>query len=228
MAVAGVGFVRGEEAAPRFTGADTSAFDFQQFGLLAIQDGGRRKPVDTFAKESLIRITGRSTYTDKAGRNWDGRDFLLSGMLETHDWKNEPMILVSLGKLIEHLSLDKSRRRFSFAELSTLPELERLANVARGKRKADQPLERMEQEASSVEDRLTLLARITDGSAFTIVPASSAGAAWATPTEFSRYYTEEQFASAQQNLQRTATAYAQGDGFAFSTGSRQLRDRCGR
>jgi cytochrome c-type biogenesis protein CcsB len=224
LTAAGLGLGRAEEAAPRFAGADTSAFDFQQFGLLAIQDGGRRKPVDTFAKESLIRITGRSTYADKAGRSWDGRDFLLSGMLETHDWKNEPMILVSLGKLIEHLSLDKSRRRFSFAELSTLPELERLANVARAKRKAEQPLERMEQEASSVEDRLTLLARITDGSAFTIVPASSAGAAWATPTEFSRYYTEAQFALAQQNLQRAATAYAQGDGFAFSSGSRQLRE----
>jgi cytochrome c-type biogenesis protein CcsB len=224
MAAAGLGFAQGEENAPRFAGADTSAFDFQQFGLLAIQAGGRRKPVDTFAKESLIRLTGRSSYTDKAGRQWDARDFLLSGMLETRDWKNEPMVLVSLGKLIEQLRLDKSRRRFSFAELSTLSELERLAEVVRGKRKADQPLDRVEQEADSVGERLALLARIMDGSAFTIVPATSAGAAWATPTEFSRYYTEEQFAPAQHALQSAATAYAQGDGFAFSNASRQLRE----
>ncbi|MGH8100132.1 MAG: hypothetical protein ACREIW_02460, partial [Chthoniobacterales bacterium] len=45
--------------------ADTSRLDFKQFGLLAIQDGGRRKPVDTFARETLIRITGRSSYTEK-------------------------------------------------------------------------------------------------------------------------------------------------------------------
>ena len=41
--------------------ADSGGLDFKQFGLLAIQDGGRRKPIDTFAREMLIRITGRST-----------------------------------------------------------------------------------------------------------------------------------------------------------------------
>ena len=224
ITLAGLGFARAEENAPRFVGADTGSFDFHQFGMLAIQDNGRRKPVDTFAREALIRITGRSSYTDKSGRTWDARDFLLSGMLETHDWKNEPMILVSLGKLIENLGLDKSRRRFSFAELSTLPELERLASVASAKRKADQPLERIEQEAGSVEERLARLGRIVDGSAFAIVPASSAGEAWAAPTEFTRYYSEAQFAPAQQSLQKAATAYVQGDGFAFSSGSHQLRE----
>src|SRR6266568_6103738 len=46
--------------------ANSGGLDFKQFGFLAIQDGGRRKPIDTFARETLIRITGRSTYTDKA------------------------------------------------------------------------------------------------------------------------------------------------------------------
>src|ERR1051325_7551244 len=92
--------------------ADTSSLDFKQFGLLAIQDGGRRKPVDTFARETLIRITGRSSYTDKAGREWQPNDFLLSAMLETHDWKAEPMVLVSLGALKERLGLSKTQRRF--------------------------------------------------------------------------------------------------------------------
>jgi len=41
--------------------SETSGLDFKQWGLLAIQDGGRRKPVDTFARETLIRVTGRST-----------------------------------------------------------------------------------------------------------------------------------------------------------------------
>ena len=53
----------------------------KQWGLLAIQDGGRRKPMDTFAKETLIRITGRSTYTDKAGRTWRPNDFVLSALI---------------------------------------------------------------------------------------------------------------------------------------------------
>ena len=83
--------------------AHSGGLDFKQFGLLAIQDGGRRKPIDTFARETLIRITGRSTYTDKAGRKWQPSDFVLSALLDTRDWKNEPMILISSGELIEQL-----------------------------------------------------------------------------------------------------------------------------
>src|SRR5438094_7986206 len=78
---------------------DTRGLDFKQFGLLAIQDNGRRKPIDTFAKQTLIQLTGRSSYTDKAAREWMPEDFVLSAVLETRDWKEEPMVLVSLGKL---------------------------------------------------------------------------------------------------------------------------------
>jgi hypothetical protein len=34
--------------------ANTDNLNFKQWGLLAIQEGGRRKPLDTFAKEALI------------------------------------------------------------------------------------------------------------------------------------------------------------------------------
>src|SRR5438093_8824640 len=108
-------------APPAVSAADSSGLNFKQWGLLAIQEGGRRKPLDTFAKETLIRITGRSTYTDKAGRKWTPNDFVLSALLETHDWKSEPMVLISIGQLIEHLGLDKTQRRFTFAQLTALP-----------------------------------------------------------------------------------------------------------
>src|SRR5438309_5620796 len=133
---------------------DTSSLDFQPFGLLAIQDGGRRKPIDTFAREALIRITGRSTYTDKAGRKWQPNDFVLSALLETHDWKNEPVVLISSGQLIEQLGLDKAQRRFSFAQLTGSSESQRIASEARALKRAEKPLDRVQQEALSVNDRL--------------------------------------------------------------------------
>src|SRR5438034_3535631 len=49
--------------------ADTRQLDFKEFGLLAIQDNGRRKPIDTFVRQTLIQLTGRSSFTDKAGRS---------------------------------------------------------------------------------------------------------------------------------------------------------------
>jgi cytochrome c-type biogenesis protein CcsB len=205
--------------------ADTRALDFKPFGLLAVQDGGRRKPIDTFAKETLIRITARSTYTDKAGRTWTPNDFILSALLETHDWKSEPMVLVSLGELKDQLGLNKTERRFSFAQLTSLPELNRLANEAHALRKAEKPLDRMQQEVMSVSERLALFAHVMDGSAFLIVPASKSETdPWVVPPGYATYYSDAQFAPIQPQLQAMATAYVNCDAFGFSRAANQLRE----
>ncbi len=217
----GVNYAASTDAAP----ADTSSVDFKQWGLVAIQDNGRRKPVDTFAKETLIRLTGRSTYTDKTGRKWQPNDFVLSAQLETHDWKNEPMVLVSLGKLKEQLGLDKTQRRFSFAQLVGSTELQRIANEARSRKRAEQTLDRIQQEVLGVSDRLVLFSNVMDGSALLIIPAPrNETDAWVQPSEFARYYSDAQFAPVQTQLQTLANAYAQGDGFNFSRATHQLRE----
>jgi cytochrome c-type biogenesis protein CcsB len=205
--------------------SSSGSLDFKQWGLLAIQDGGRRKPVDTFARETLIRLTGRSTYTDKTGRKWQPNDIVLSAQLETHDWKNEPMLLVSFGKLKEQLGLDKTQRRFSFAQLVGSTELQRIANEARARKRAEQTLDRIQQEALGVSDRLVLFSNVMDGSALLIIPAPrNETDAWVQPSEFGRYYSDAQFAPVQTQLQTLANAYAQGDGFNFSRAAHQLRE----
>ena len=205
--------------------ADSSALNFKQWGLLATQDGGRRKPIDTFARETLIRITGKSTYTDNSGRKWQPNDFVLSALLETHDWKNEPMVLVSFGKLKEQLGFDKTQRRFSFGQLAGSIELQRLANEAQVLKRAEKPLDRVQQEALGVSDRLTLFARVMDGSALLIVPAATNETdPWVEPSGWSKFYSEAQFAPVQTQLQTAATAYVNGDGFNFSRAANQLRD----
>jgi cytochrome c-type biogenesis protein CcsB len=212
-------------ASPDISDADTSALDFKQWGLVAVQDGGRRKPVDTFAKETLIRLTGRSIYTDKSGRIWQPNDFVLSNLLETHDWKNEPMVLVSFGKLKEQLGLDKTQRRFSFAQLAGSAELQRIANEAQALKRAEKPLDRVQQEALGVSDQLTLFARVMDGSALLIMPAPTNDIdPWVDPSGWSKFYSEAQFTPVQTQLQTLATAYVNGDGFNFSRAANQLRD----
>jgi cytochrome c-type biogenesis protein CcsB len=203
--------------------AGSTALDFKQWGLLAVQEGGRRKPVDTFANETLIRITGRSAYTDKTGRKWRPNDFVLSALIETHDWKNEPMVLISSGQLIEQLGLDKTQRRFSFAQLTGSAELQRLASEAQAAKRAEKPLDRVQQEALSVSDRLTLFAHVMNGSALLIVPASTGETdPWVDPSGWSRYYSEAQFAPVQIQLQTVATGYVNSDAFNFSRAASQL------
>jgi len=207
--------------------ADSRALDFKQFGLLAIQDGGRRKPIDTFGRETLIRITARSTYTDKNGRVWQPNDFILSAVLETHDWKNEPMVLVSLGTLKEQLGLSKTQRRFSFAQLAGSAELERLTNEAHAVKRAEKPLDRLQQEAMSVSERLALFSHVMDGSAFLIVPApKNETDTWVVPdpAAIAGSYNETQFAPALALTTKMMRAYQQGDAFTFSSAARQLRE----
>lgn len=212
-------------AAPATALHTTGALDFKQWALLAVQDGGRRKPVDTFAKESLIRVTGRSTYTDKNGRTWQPNDFVLSALLETHDWRNEPMALVSSGQLIDQLGLDKTQRRFSFAKLAGSSELQRIATEAQALKRAEKPLSRVQQEALSVSDRLTLLSRLMDGSGLVIIPArANETDPWVDPSAWSKYYSQSQFAPVQLQLQTLATSYMNGDGFNFSRAANQLRE----
>jgi cytochrome c-type biogenesis protein CcsB len=204
--------------------ADSSSLDFKQWGLLAIQDGGRRKPVDTFARETLIKITGRSTYTSGA-KTWQATDFILSMLLDTHDWKKEPMILVSLGDLRQRLGLPEQQRLFSFNQLTALPELNTLANQAHALRKAEKPLDRLQNEVMSVTERLSLFARVMDGSAFLLAPApEKATDPWIVPPAFAQYYNEQQFVPVQTQLQTMANAYVKGDSFAFGRAANQLRD----
>jgi cytochrome c-type biogenesis protein CcsB len=215
----------GQDREPAAAAADTRDLDFRQFGRLAIQDGGRRKPIDTFGRETLIRISGRSNYTDQNGRHWQPNDFLLSALLETHDWRTEPFVLVSFGKLKEQLGLDKTQRRFSFAQLIALLELQRITNEAHALKRAEKSLDRTQQEALSLSDRLALLANVMNGSALLILPApANETDAWLTPPEFSRYYSAEQFDSVQTQLQTMATSYVRADGFNFSRASSQLRE----
>ena len=216
----------GHAASPDASATDTSALDSKQWGLVAIQDGGRRKPIDTFAKETLIRVTGRSAYTDKTGRTWRPNDFVLSALIENHDWKNEPMVLISSGQLVEQLGLDKTQRRFSFAQLTGSSELQQLATEAQALKRAEKPLTRVQQEALSVSDRLTLLARVMDGRALLIVPApANETDPWVEPAlGGSRYYADAQFAPIQTQLQTVANAYVQGDGFNLNRAANQLRE----
>ncbi|MBA2431262.1 MAG: cytochrome c biogenesis protein CcsA [Chthoniobacterales bacterium] len=204
---------------------DSSGLDFKQAGLLAIQDGGRRKPIDTFAREALTKITGRSTYKAQNGRKWQGTDFVFSALLETYDWKNEAMVLVGSSDLKQKLGIENNARRFSFQQLTTLPELQRLAGEVHALRRADKTLDDLQQEVSTVSERLTLLTRVMDGSAFLILPAATKVTdPWVVPPAYGDYYKAEQFEPVQTHLQAFAAAYVQGDSFGFARAANQLRD----
>jgi len=190
--------------------------DFRAFGDLVIQEGGRRKPVSTFASEAVRKISGRTT-VEGFGKKWQAEDFILSLMLEDKDWPNQPLILCNHKDLLKEMNLPLDEKRFSFTTLTANEALKRIAGeaaVLRQKNKADD-LTRLQKEAESVMGRLGLFQNVGSGAAFTIFPATEKGAAWQAPTPGSGH-------PALPVLSEMLTAYTGRDAFNFSKKANEL------
>lgn len=197
--------------------------ELREAGLLAVQEDGRRKPLDTFAKESMLFLTGRPKW-EAFGKKWKPLDFVLSALLEDRDWKNEKLILVQSYALKQQLKLDPKRTNFSLEELGTNQALIDLARVAHEKQVAEETLTPVEKEVETVGSRISLFQKILSGDAMLIVPPDKdENAQWVVPPKYSLFYTDAAFAPAANLLQSIAKAYVDGDGFNFAKSARELR-----
>ena len=96
---------------------------------------------------------------------------------------------------------------------------------AQALKRAEKPLTRAQQEALTVSDRLTLLARVMDGRALLIVPApTNETDPWVDPSGSSKYYSDARVAPIQTQLRTVANSYIQGEGFSLSRAANGLRE----
>src|SRR4029078_6364796 len=87
----------------------------------------------------------------------------------------------------------------------------------------EKPLDRLQNEAMSVSERLTIFAHVLQGSAFLLVPApEKATAPWTVPPEYGQHYSAEQFEPMQKALQTVANGYTKGNGLEFSIAAAKL------
>ena len=220
---------------PAAARAELREADFKQWGLLAVQDEGRRKPLDTFAHDALLRLTGGSfmgmnLYKDTAGRVWRPNDFFLSVLSsDSHDWKKEPLILVNYRPLVQQLGLDAEKKRFSFEQLTNLPALQAMSRQIQERRArgGDVTLTHEQQEVENVTSRLTLFSRMLSGASLLIAPPPAAGEGsgkvWIAPNEFARAYGDERGGAALGRVREAIAAYESGDAFRFGSAARALR-----
>jgi cytochrome c-type biogenesis protein CcsB len=206
-------------------GARADTLDYHQLGLLAIQDAGRRKPVDTFARETLLRISGASTFTGADGHVWTAPDFLLSILFDTHDWKKEPLVLIPYHPLADALGLDAQRKRFSLEELAGATTLPSLIQQAQELSAQQKEVPRELKEAESLGARMEALGHLMDNSAFAVVPPPPGGQSdrWVVPTPDSDTYDQTAYKAAMDELSLMAQAYNTQNNFDFSVHSARLR-----
>ena len=90
-------------------------------GSLPIQDGGRVKPLSTFANFTLLRLNGRSSAKDDQGNPLSAMEWLLDVMVDPARASTYPVFQVQDSAAVHSLGLSvdnkKRRDRWSFDEL---------------------------------------------------------------------------------------------------------------
>ena len=91
--------------------------DFTALRYLTVYKDVRKKPLDTVALETVRKLTGRSTWTDPAtGQKLAAMDVLLSMWLETREWSDTPVILVTYEPLKQQLGLALDQKLFTYKQ----------------------------------------------------------------------------------------------------------------
>ncbi len=168
----------------------TSSWESLQ--TLAVQLDGRKKPLDTVARETITQIHGRSSYRQEDGTTLNYLQTYLSLWFNDRDWNQEPLILFNYRPLKEKLGLDPERKYFTFPELMG-SQLGSLLMEVRQKQAENIDLNRDEREALTIEDRLALLLRTVGNSNLPIVPhPNDPKGTWVGIENTQQYYSQTQ------------------------------------
>ena len=164
---------------------------------LAVQLDGRKKPLDTVARETVAQIHG-STH--------NSFQTYLSLWLNDRDWNQEPFVLFNYRPLKAQVGLEAQQKYFSFQELIA-SNLGAVVLEARQKQAQELELTRNEREALAIEDRLALLLA-TVGQNLPLVPhPTDIKGKWLGLDQAQQYYKPEQLAPLLAHYQTIKQTY---------------------
>ena len=174
---------------------------------LAVQLDGRKKPLDTVARETVAQIHGKTSYTNANGEKLDYLDTYLSLWFNDRDWNLEDFILFSYRPLKEQLGLNPDRKYFSFAELIQ-SDLGRIIMTAREKQADKIDLNRDEREALTIEDRLALTVATVGDLKLPLVPhPTDIKGTWVGVEDAEQYYNPTLLSAVKQDYQQLKQTY---------------------
>ena len=157
---------------------------------IVVQQGGRKKPLDTVAKETVAKIHGSTTHKHD-GIADDSTTTFMSLWLNSRNWNEEPFVLFSYRPLKEKIGLDPDQKHFSFQTLMKNSALGEVVREAHRKELEDIDLSRDEREALTLEDRLTLMLGSVDDNTIAIVPhPTDPKGKWLGISEEQTFYTQ--------------------------------------
>ncbi len=171
------------------------AYDYSALEGIIIQEGGRKKPLITFAKEILLSISGRTRLQLDDGTRVDALGFVASVWLGGREWAHRPIVSLDHAGVKEALELDRDARRHAYHDIVTAPRFAELLQELNERTEGieDPQLSEFYDKFNELVRRLQLFRALERGVIFTVVPhPRDARESWVTFSEAERFYSEEE------------------------------------
>lgn len=139
---------------------------------LPVQDGGRIKPFQTFANESLQLIYGKPAFKLE-GSSAPARpatEILMTWILQPSAWQETPLFEINFIELKKGLKLPSERKHFSFNEILGNERLPALMQELQSKRETKEKLDPYFQALQRLDTQLFTFREIAKGAAVRVVP----------------------------------------------------------
>lgn len=144
--------------------AQTSSFE-EILGKIPVQDGGRVKPFDTFARESLQLLYGKSKYKEKSAS-----EIVMTWLLLPEHWEETEFVVVDRKDLKETLGLKVDQKYFSPNQIMTSDKISLVMQDLANKQNAQEKLNPYWQAVQTLNNQVSLFKSIVVGAAIKMAP----------------------------------------------------------
>ncbi len=139
---------------------------------LPVQDGGRIKPYDSFSREMLEIIYGKTKFEGRAAT-----EIVLTWMLSPQAWQDKKIFEVRNHQVLDAMKLSKEQRYFSGDELFAGDRFQLLRQELQAKRETKEKLNPYFQAVQRLENQFFIFQEVAAGRLLKVLPPKE-GNAW--------------------------------------------------
>ncbi|MES3039428.1 MAG: cytochrome c biogenesis protein CcsA [Bdellovibrionota bacterium] len=154
----------------------------QLIRALPVQDGGRIKPFDSFALETLELIHGKSTLNGKPAY-----EVVMTWLLAPQAWEGQSFFHLDNHEVKKELGLPKEQKHFTGQELFGNEKFSTLRQELENRRQTKEKLTPYYQAIQRMENQYVVFSEIASGNMFRAVPPRE-GTTWVSLRELSNEF----------------------------------------
>ncbi|MGZ3796687.1 MAG: cytochrome c biogenesis protein [Pseudobdellovibrionaceae bacterium] len=149
----------------------------EEMRYLPVQDAGRIKPYDTFAKEVLEIVYGKSSFEGHGAP-----EIIFTWMLSPSAWQNKKIFEVRNHEVLKALHLPLEQRYFAGEEIFSNEQFTLLLQELQAKRESKEKLTPYFQALQRLENQLVVFREVAGGNMLRLIPPKE-GTRWLSVAE---------------------------------------------